>query len=164
MPMRTFNTELTTNATNPFISATKQTFSTMLNCVPERESLTFKANGSGPPPYEVSAIINVTGSADGLVLLSMPVRTSLNIVSRILRTKAESLNDEVIDAVGEVTNIICGAAKVQMEELQLQIDIPTVVVGRNRVIRYPGQITPLSAGFSSEIGEFALEFGFHRSE
>ena len=164
MPLMRFDTQLTTEAANPFIVATKDTFKTMLRCTPTRRSLAFKADESGRPPHEVSAMINITGSANGLVLLSMPARTSFNLLSRMLQINVESMTDEVIDAVGEIANIISGAAKVQMEQMNLTIDLPNVVVGRNRVIRYPGQVTPLAAGFHCEIGEFALEFGFQRNE
>ncbi len=164
MALNTIDSKLTTEAANPFISATKQTFLTMLQCTPTRNSLCFKTDHSGRPPFEVSAMISVTGSADGLITLSMPTRTSLNILKRMLHVEVESITEEVIDAVGEIANIIAGSAKVQMDQLNLSIDIPSVVVGRNRVIRYPGTSTPLAAGFISEMGEFVLEFGFQRSE
>lgn len=164
MPINTIDSELTSSAANPFIAATKQTFSTMLQCTPTRESLALKSDQSGRPPYEVSAMINVAGSANGLITLSMPARTSFNILERMLHVSVESITEDVIDAVGEIANIIVGAAKVHMDQMNLTINIPNVVIGRNRVIRYPGNVTPLSADFSSEVGAFTLEFGFQRSD
>ena len=67
---------------------------------------------------------------------------------------------DVCDAVGELANMVAGAAKAQLEQLSLSLSIPNVVSGPQHKVHYPSNVQPVSARFESEIGDFAVEFGF----
>jgi len=129
-----------------------------LKCSTERHGLVIKE--SKTPRYLLNAMINVTGQADGLVVLSLSRNAAVGVLHRMLGKKASLINEDVRDAVGELANIICGSAKAKLEHLELSIGIPKMVAGRNHVLNFPPNVLPLSILFESDIGPFAIEVGF----
>jgi chemotaxis protein CheX len=156
--MTTMAPGATATYVNPVISATKTVFETMLNCTPRRTGLALKENLS--PPHEVSAVIGVTGKAAGTIVLSLSRQTAFEVLNRLVGVQAKEVNSEVCDAVGELTNMIAGAAKAQMAQLALSISIPNIISGPNHVVHYPSNVTPISIVFDSDLGPFAIEVGF----
>ena len=57
----------------------------------------------------------------------------LRVCASMLTTEATYVNEEVLDAVAELTNIIIGNVKTELESRlgPLGLSIPTVVYGRN---------------------------------
>ncbi len=48
--------------------------------------------------------------------------------------ESEEINDEVLDAIGEVTNMICGKVKTDLVKsgmAEFNISVPTIVIGQN---------------------------------
>jgi len=69
------------------------------------------------------------------------------------------LNGEVVDAVGELTNMVAGRAKAELQEYSLSVSLPNVVTGRDYEIRFPTKATPLCVLFESDWGPLSLEVG-----
>ena len=150
--------ELTADYINPVISATRTVFETMLECTPVRTELVLKEKMT--PTFEVSAIIGVTGKAVGTIVLSLARCTALEVLNRMIGIEAKEINTEVCDAVGELTNMIAGTAKSQLEKFELSISIPNIISGKDHTIHYPSNVKPICIVFDSEIGPFAVEVGF----
>ncbi len=74
-----------------------------------------------------------------------------------------SIDADVIDAIGELTNMIVGGAKSKLEELKMSIGLPTVIAGRNHAVAFPSGVTPLCIPFESMHGSFCLEVGLATS-
>jgi chemotaxis protein CheX len=149
---------LTAEYINPVISATSTVFETMLDCKPERTGLMLKETAS--PKHEVSAVIGVTGKAAGTIVLSLSRGTALEVLNRMVGIETTEITADVCDAVGELTNMIAGSAKAQMERLELSISIPNVISGPGHIIHYPSNVKPICIVFESEIGPFTIEVGF----
>lgn len=110
----------------------QEVFSTMLGTdigpgAASTEASTPEANDG------VVALVGVAGPWTGTGTLSCSPRVACRICSQMLMTESESINEEVLDAVAELTNMIVGGAKTILEsELgPLALSIPTVVYGRN---------------------------------
>ncbi len=153
---------LTAKFANPLIIAVDKAFDMLLGCRPQRTGLTFKDGRM--PEYELSAVIGLTGKAVGTIVLSLTRQTALNVLYRMVDVETQEINDDVRDAVGELTNIVAGQTKAQLEPLQLRISIPSIIEGRDHVIHYPSGIQPISILFDSEIGAFSVEAGFKDSQ
>ena len=152
---------MTAEYVNPVISATRDVFEMMLGCTPKRSGLQLK--GDTTPTHDVSAVIGVTGSSSrGTIVLSFSKQVAIQVLERILGTVETEINAEVCDAVGELTNMIAGAAKAQLAHLDLSISIPNIVVGRDHKVMYSSEVQPICILFESEIGEFLIEVGFAR--
>ncbi|MEZ6046291.1 MAG: chemotaxis protein CheX [Planctomycetaceae bacterium] len=152
------SSELTSDCVNPVLNATKSVFEAMLGCTPVRTGLALKE--STQPRYEISAVIGVTGRANGTIALSLKESTAMEVLYRLVGVRAEEMNAEVCDAVGELTNIIVGNTKAKMEELQLSISIPNIITSSGHHLHYPSKVQPICIEFDSEIGQFAIEVGF----
>ena len=108
---------------------------------------------------DISGIIGLTGSARGSLALSFSERCILRVVSNMLGEEITNLNPEIQDAVGEITNMISGAARKNLEAKGFNITaaIPTVVFGKGHSIIHvmggPSIIIP----FATDHGPFVVD-------
>ncbi|MCC7475096.1 MAG: chemotaxis protein CheX [Pirellulales bacterium] len=142
---------------NPFLGATSSVFQTMLGCELSRGEPSLKQSHS--PEYEVSGLIGLTGKCQGMVVVSLGRDTAIKVAETMLGEAPPELNRDVIDAVGEVTNMIAGAAKAQLAQYQLSVGLPSVICGKNHSIGFPSNSTPISLPFESSIGPVCVEVG-----
>ena len=88
--------------------------------------------------WDISAIIGLTGEARGAVVISMKQHLVIQITDILTGTKHTKIDEEVIDAIGEIVNIIAGNAKKGLEEaFRLVISLPTIIQGKGHTINWP---------------------------
>lgn len=88
--------------------------------------------------WDVSAIIGLTGEARGAVVISMKKQLALRLTGILTGAEHPDMDDEVVDAIGEIINIIAGNAKRGLEEsFRLVISLPTIVKGAGHTIQWP---------------------------
>lgn len=149
----------TTVLLNPIIGSVNRTFESMLGTTPRRVGLEVK--NPNTPKYPLSAIIALTGKMSGTIIFSVSKEAALGILSRLLFDEAEEITPDVCDAVGEIANMIAGSAKADLENLNLTLSIPNMVLGEDYEVHYPPEVTlPMCITFESDIGPFSIEFGF----
>jgi chemotaxis protein CheX len=142
---------------NPFLAATITTFGTMLRCTLTREAPYVKTNSQ--PCHEVSGVIGLSGKVQGIVVVGLDREVALKVAELMLQERPAVINGEVIDAVGELANIIAGAGKTQFPELELYVSLPTVITGKHHCIQFPTKVTPICIPFQSEWGPLTVEVG-----
>jgi len=146
---------------NPFVSATVSVFAKMLNCEIERGNPTIK-NGSNPC-HDVSGIMGLQGKACGTVVVSLSRAAALTATEVMMGTKPEDIDADVVDVVGEITNMVAGAAKAQMSELSMSIGLPTVITGNSHLINFPRGVVVISIPFQSTWGPLCVDVGLRPS-
>jgi chemotaxis protein CheX len=88
--------------------------------------------------WDLSAVIGLTGEARGAVVISMKNELAIKITNTLTGTVHESLDEEVLDAIGEIVNIVAGNVKRELEEsFRLVISLPTVVKGMEHSLKWP---------------------------
>jgi chemotaxis protein CheX len=142
---------------NPFLLSTVSVFEQMLKLPLERQAPYIRKTFDAM--YDVTGIIGLSGKATGTVAFSLPRETALAITGILLGEPQTQLNPHAVDAIGEVTNMIAGAAKARMAELELSLGLPTVLIGRGTCIVFPSRATPISIPFKSPIGDLVVEVG-----
>jgi chemotaxis protein CheX len=142
---------------NPFVTSTVSVFETMLGCSLTRGKIFIK-NGASPE-FEVTGIIGLSGKAAGTVVLSLNRETALNAAKTLLGEMPETINADVVDAVGELANMIAGASKAQLEQFEMSLTIPTVIVGKDFSIEFPSKSPPICIPFECKWGPLAVEVG-----
>lgn len=142
---------------NPFIQSLTNTFHTMLDCHVERQTPRLKQGNA--PLHEVSGVVGLSGNAVGTVVVSISREVALKAASTMLLMECTELNADVIDAVGEIANMVAGAAKAQLEEYHLSISLPNVITGTNYEVRFPSNVVPICIPFTCVWGSLALEVG-----
>ncbi|MDR2553689.1 MAG: chemotaxis protein CheX [Treponema sp.] len=88
--------------------------------------------------WDISAVIGLTGEARGAVVISMKKPLAIKVTGAITGSQHTGLDDDVVDAIGEIVNIIAGNAKKGLEEtFRLVISLPTIVEGKEHSIKWP---------------------------
>ncbi len=90
---------------------------------------------------DVSAIIGMTSPKKSLSLaITFSKAAALKLHSSMLGEELDEINADVGDAVGELTNIICGQARKTLSENGIDMDasIPMVIIGENLSIHPMG--------------------------
>lgn len=146
---------------NPFLNATVNVIKTMafIDLIPGKPSLKKEAVACG----DVSGIIGLTGEVHGSLSVTFTLSLLKDIMSNMLGETISDISEDVKDAVGEMTNMICGDARraLQQEGLTLSASIPTIVTGKNHTIRHavkgPILVIPFKGGDGLAIVEVSLE-------
>ena len=108
------------------------------------------------------AIAGLAGSMRGTVMLCFPAETALAVVSRLLGTPLEEVDEEVIDGLAEMVNIVAGTAKkdlVGQDEAPFEITLPSVLSGKTQRVDQPHSVW-VEVSFQSEMGPFGLRVNF----
>jgi chemotaxis protein CheX len=142
---------------NPFLTSTILVFDSMLHCKLERGTPYLK-NGA-QPQHEVSAMIGLSGKAQGTVVLGLSREAAISAAEVLLQERPAEINRDVTDAVGELVNIIAGSAKAMLEHLDMRVSLPTVITGKCHCIEFPTKVTPLCIPFKSPWGDITVEVG-----
>lgn len=147
---------------NHFVSATGSVFRTMLGAEVNRGSLAVKEGSH--PPHEVSGVIGLTGPTAGTMLISLSRESAIGVCEAMLGTRPESLDSDVVDAVGEVANMIAGNAKANMADSGMRLSLPNVVMGVNHSISFPSDTVTITIPFSTSLGPICIEIGLSNGE
>jgi chemotaxis protein CheX len=142
---------------NPFIESVNNVFNTMLNCQLVRGDIFIKE--SQQPEHFISGVIGLSGKANGLVVLSLCRNAALEATGMLLMEQATKIDSVVVDAVGELTNMLAGGAQAKLEHLDMRMGLPTVLTGRSTTIDFPKDSTPICIPFRCDWGDVAVEVG-----
>ncbi len=142
---------------NPFIKSTLNLFKTMIGMMPTQGKPYVKTDDS--VTHDVSGIIGLTGQASGSVVLSFSTSAALKIAGAFMGTEVTELNQDVTDAIGEMTNMVSGGAKAELNKFgfNISISIPSIVIGREHRISKPKDVPCVMVPFTTEFGDFSVE-------
>lgn len=142
---------------NPFLRSISNTFSTMLNCETRKGEVTLA--DPTVQHFPISGVIGLSGMAVGTVVINLSKQVALKAASAMLMQEMTELNDDVIDAVGEIANMVAGQAKAELEEYDLSVSLPNVITGDAHEIRFPSDSRPLGVSFDTDFGPLWLVVG-----
>ncbi len=147
---------------NPFINATLSVLETMA----------FIEVTAGKPYVkkdnvavgDVTGILGLTGVANGTIAVTFEEKCILTIVSNMFGETMETLDDDIADAVGELTNMISGQARRELGLIGkvFKAAIPSVITGRNHSIRHYSDGPKIAIPFTTDGGDFTIEVCFER--
>jgi chemotaxis protein CheX len=149
---------------NPFINATQNVFSTMLGIELSMEKPVLKTDNS--THADVTGVMGLLGDQKGCMCISLTRKGALYFYKQLMQDEHEEIDADVVDAIGELTNIISGQARKEFEaaDINLKAAIPTVMVGKNVEIHFVTKLPILSLPFCFAIGDerevFHVEFSF----
>jgi chemotaxis protein CheX len=148
---------------NPFIKATLNVISTMSNINPKAGKPTVKT--SSDAWGIVTGVIGMAGQdVMGNLVISFDEASILEIVSAMLMENFQDINQDVVDAVGEITNMICGGAKKDLSELGLHIEMatPVMMIGKGLELAQFSKAPVISLQFLTQKGAFVVESNLSR--
>jgi chemotaxis protein CheX len=144
---------------NPFLQATKNVIETMAQTPVTAQKPQLK--DSNTAYGEVTGIIGMTSEhITGSMIVSFSEQAILKIVANMLMEEPKTkIDDEVVDAVGELTNMICGGAKASLAKLnhKFALATPTMVMGKGVEIAYYSEAPTIVIPFETADGNFVVE-------
>lgn len=144
---------------NPFLNATKNVIETMAQTKVKAGKPHLKENKVAYG--EVTGVIGMSSETiSGSMIVSFSAAAILKIVANMLMEEPRAkIDDEVVDAVGEITNMICGGAKAELAKVNHKFDLatPTMVVGKGVEISYYSSAPTIVIPFETADGNFVVE-------
>jgi chemotaxis protein CheX len=144
---------------NPFMHATRNVLETMAQTKVAAQKPHLKE--SMATYGDVTGIIGMASEAvEGNMVISFSEKCILQIVAKMLMEEPKTKMDEdIVDAVGELTNMICGGAKAELAKLGLNFSLatPTMITGKGVEIHYRSESPTIVIPFKTEYGDFVLE-------
>jgi chemotaxis protein CheX len=142
---------------NPFLYGTLEVLKKMAFIEPRPGKAYLKENSIAGG--DVSGIIGITGDAIGTLAISFSEACICDICSRLLGELHSAVNQDVFDAVGEITNMISGVARTHMEKdgMAVYSAIPSVVYGKNHTINHILNSPSIVIPFSTDQGAFVVD-------
>jgi chemotaxis protein CheX len=145
---------------NPFLEGTLHVVKTMafIDARPGKPFLKRDNSAKG----DISGIIGIAGSVRGSFALSFSESCILRIVSNMLGEEITQVNGDIADAVGELTNMVSGAARQRLDLMGIHLSaaIPTVVTGEghtvNHVLGGPSIIIPFETDHGSFVADVCM--------
>ncbi len=143
---------------NPFIKSVENVITTMAGISMTMEKPSIKRDNR--TWGEVSGIIGLAGNqATGNMILSFDQPSILAIVSGMLGESFTTIDAQVTDAVGELTNMVSGGAKGALSEkgYYFEMATPIILVGKDIEIKQLSKDPIVLVPFVTETGKFVLE-------
>lgn len=119
----------------PFIDATVETFDTMMDVKAEIKESNLQAPTIDAVDF--CAYIGLSGDAQGMVALTFDSSVATGLYEKFVGESAGEVNDDVRDSLGEIVNILAGAAKANIAGHDLSISLPTVMQGEKFSVSLP---------------------------
>ena len=129
-------------------------FTTMLSQTPDAGEA-YSETAAALSSNGVVSLVGLAGPWVGTGSIACSAQCACWIASQMMMAEYEAVNDEVLDAMAEVTNMIIGSVKTALEERigTMGLSIPTVIYGRNFTSRAVGNrewtVVPFTAGGES---------------
>ena len=132
---------------NPFIIATQTVFKTMLGISADMGKPILKTINSASG--DVTGVMGLVGDKKGTVAISLRERGAKFVYKTLVGEECESINKDVVDAIGEITNIISGQARKEFEKngINLSAAMPMVIVGKDVELNFITKIPIISLPF-----------------
>lgn len=138
--------------------STSDVFSTMLGM--EAEVGEVNQGSRSPAPTEgVVSLIGLTGPWMGTGSISCSPQMACALAGALLMGEYPAVDEEVLDAVAEVTNMVIGNVKTMIEEKVgfMGLSIPTVIFGRNFSTKSAGSHSWTMVPFQFSAGKVLVQ-------
>lgn len=148
---------------NPFLSSLINVLSTMAQTQlkPGKPRIKTDEKACG----DVSGLIGMVGpQTRGSFSITFDEQLALTIMERMLGERPDSINEEVTDMVGEITNMVTGGAKNLLGQKGFDFDMatPIVVSGKDHTITHKNQGKKILMPFTCDAGNANIEVSFDK--
>jgi len=137
---------------------TQDVFGTMLGHGATVVNIKVENGGTGATDG-VAALVGIAGGWQGTGCVSCGSDFACKLASQMMMAECGTVNDDVLDAMGEIANMVVGNIKTHLEDKlgPLALSIPTVVHGRNFATRSVGKHEWTTVEFDCEGNHFSVQ-------
>lgn len=146
----------------PFLRAVDAVFGTLLGspCVVGTPK-PFSPDGVA---VDLTSSVTLTGGLEGVISFHAPAETAIQILERMTGLEADGIDNCVLDAMGEMVNMIGGHGKRELDHLALQLGLPRVVTGVDGELLLPDWQEHLWATLYTDLGPCAIGIAWSLTE
>lgn len=151
-------TTINNEAINPFIKSTIDVIKTMASAKAVKKDIYLKRNHTlfG----DISGVMSLSGDAEGIVAITFQNDLGYYLVANMVGCDPSDLTPEDLhDGIGEIINMISGAAKAVLNKKggSIAIAIPTVIIGYGHQIAHPRDVPVVVLIFEVNNQPFAIQ-------
>lgn len=106
---------------------------------------------------EVSGVIGISGDVQGAVVLNFSDQMATTIASKFTGGQVAPQSPDLVDAIGELANMVAGGAKGEFGTGNSYISLPTVVLGKGHRVSQTQAHPGITIPCSTELGEFSVD-------
>lgn len=139
------------------ISSTQSVFATMCGVAVAMDGT--PSPGCAVNHFELTGVIGLVGSLRATVAIGLSRPLAFKVVERLIGISPQAIDADVVDAVGEIANIVVGATKRGLDDSRLSIEIPKVVFGQGHRVTFGANMNLYLLRFLTEHGPFQIEVG-----
>ncbi|MDR2479065.1 MAG: chemotaxis protein CheX [Treponema sp.] len=122
---------------NIFLKVCTSVFKDLTKCTIQPEK-TYFADKKEFQNWDITGVVLTSGDTKGLIGISMKTGTAAKITHLLTGKMYNSIDDDVVDVIGEVINIITGQIKRELEKFYLlSTTMPMVIRGNEHRIVLP---------------------------
>lgn len=151
-------TAIDTQFIDELVAATRDVFQTMV--FHEVQMASPIAGDALRPGANVVGTVAFAGGTSGLVVFYTTIDNARRITASMLGIEPETVNDEMHDAIGELTNMIAGSFRTRMAAVSgdtWAISVPTVTVGSDFYTKYVSDVQRVLCPFRMGDAEMFVE-------
>ena len=109
---------------------------------------------------DITGMLNMDGDVSGSIAVTFYKKSILGVVSAMFGEEMTEMNEEIDDAVGEISNMVAGHVTTKMTEMgkKVKIKLDRVISGENYVIEhFDASEQVLAIPFKTTKGKFVIE-------
>jgi chemotaxis protein CheX len=144
---------------NPFLEAVVDVLQTMaqIQVTPGKPYVNKKRKSAG----DITGLVRISGFAEGTIALSLSKGAILAIVNAMLSESYTEIDKDIADAVGELTNMVSGQARMHLSEQGMSFSASTPTVAQGKGVPVDHVKAPILAiPFTTESGDLVVEAAF----
>ena len=147
---------------NPFIEGALYILDTTALVKVRPEPIFFKKNAISLG--DITGMLHMEGDVTGSVAVTFHKNSILGVVSAMFGEEMTEMNEEIDDAVGEISNMIAGHVTTKMGEMdkKVKVKLSRVISGKDHVIEHIESSEPvLAIPFKTTKGRFLIEMAIN---
>ena len=146
---------------NPFVEGTLHILDTtaFVKVKPESPFLKKDSKNQG----DISGMMEISGDLTGSAAISFSEKSILGIVSAMFGEDMTKIDDEITDAVGEISNMVAGHVTTKIAELdkKVKVKFKEVKIGSGTMIEHvEGAEYVLALPFQTTKGKLVIEVAY----
>lgn len=104
----------------------------------------------------VTVIVGLSGDLQGSVSLCLPPKAAILWTAQLIEHRADKIDQTVIDAVGELANLVVGGSKRRLNRFDLTMGLPSVVRAGKESLAFPTKTASVQIDYEYGDSEFSV--------
>lgn len=120
------------------------------SCLDTKQTLASAAKHLDQIDRQMTVVVGLSGDLQGSVSVCLDLPAALDWTRQLIDHETDTVDQTVVDAIGELGNMVVGGAKGRLSDFQLSLGLPSVLLTGRRHLAFPTHCTPIELQFAYE--------------